>query len=111
MTQGAIPYRVFEGPGGATVEVYDLTSAYAYQNIFWVKLKIVGRFPGFEQTFERVIERMGVFEEDLERVREEMLASFRETGLAYLFRPDFAKKLSEAQKAKPPVAGGYGNTP
>jgi hypothetical protein len=104
------PFAVLEGPGGTRVEVFDLTSPYAYTNVFWVRLKFVATFAGAAEgsTFERMVERLGVNEIDLDRTRDEMIAAFSQTCLPYLFREDFCAKMEAAKQAKVPKASGYG---
>lgn len=101
-------FAAFEGENGAKVEIFDRSTQYAYKNIYYVRLKVEGRFPGREEVFERTLEKMGVFEEDLDSARAELVGSFRKTVLPYLMREDFGGRLAEARKKERPKATGYG---
>lgn len=97
----------FNGPGGVRVEVRDETRPYGYSNIFTVKLRVEATFPGADERFVRHLEKMGVFTDGLEAARDELIASFRETGLPYLFREGFVEQLARRQAAQPVRAAGY----
>lgn len=100
----------FTTPNGAEVEITDLTQPYGYQDVFWVRLEVMVNYPLNEgtETYRRTLEKMGVRAEDLEAAREELVASFRETVLPYLSRPDFGEKLKNAREREKPAAVGYG---
>ncbi|PLX41606.1 MAG: hypothetical protein C0608_05125 [Deltaproteobacteria bacterium] len=104
------PYLSFTGPAGVVVDLYDLTKPYAYENIFHVKMLAVGSFPSTEETFEKQLEKMGVFKEDLEATKAELAAHFEKTTLPYLFKEDFADKMvaqKAAARTKSKGIGGY----
>lgn len=84
--------------GSTHVEVFDESSPYAYANLFHVKLRVVARFEGVDEPFERALERMGVQEAELARVKEELLAHFRAGTLPYLGHPGFPARLAEHQR-------------
>ena len=88
----------YEGAGGARVEVRDESEPYGYANVFHVKLRVLARYPGAEEPYERLLERMGVQDGDLERVRSELLRGFESTSLAYLLRADFPERLAERRE-------------
>lgn len=102
------PIKTYEGENGVRVEVYDLSSPYGYRNIFHLRLSVVARFKDMTETFERTIEKMGVFEEELEKTKGELLTSFEETGLPYLFRHDFPAKFCDSLAKDKGKACGYG---
>jgi len=89
------PLATFEGRAGVQVEVYDETKPYAYSNIFQVMLRVVARFPGEEEPYERVLARIGIHDFDVERVKADMLANFEASSLPYLVRPDFSRRLAD----------------
>lgn len=93
------PLATYQGTGGSVVEVHDESAPYGYANVFHVKLRVRARFPGTEEPYERVLERMGVQAGDLGRVRSDLLTSFETTALGYLLRPDFPGRLAERQRS------------
>ena len=90
------------------VEIRDLTRNYGYQNIFKVSLAVTATFPGTDEVFERTLEKMGVFAEDLDESRRLLMEAFKETGLPYLLKQGFANRMDMVNKAKPPRPTGYG---
>jgi hypothetical protein len=103
-TRTESPLAVYEGEGGVRVEVCDESTPYAYSNLFHVKLQVVARFPGEEEAYERLLERMGVYDVDRKRVREEMLRNFEANALPYLLRRDFPRRIAEhRQRSKAKV--------
>lgn len=84
-----------EGGAGARVEILDETAPYGYANVFHVRLRVVACFAGVPETYERVLERLGVSEADLERVKVELIGGFEATALPYLFGPDFPARFAE----------------
>ena len=108
MRRGAEPFARFDGPDGLRVEVFDESRHYGYRNLYIVALRVAASFPGSGERFERTLERMGVFEEDVAAARAELLENFRRNGLPYLFREGFAQKLAEARQRKKPKKSGYG---
>ena len=104
------PHVRFTDPGGVVVEVFDLTKPYAYENIFHIKMLAVGRFPTTEEIFEKPLEKMGVFKEEIEVSKEALVKHFEETTLPYLFKAGFAEKMvaRRAQmRSKSKGIGGY----
>ncbi len=104
------PVFSFEGPEGVKVEVFDESSTYAYQNIFYVKLRVEGTFAGSGEKFARTLEKMGVFAEDLEATKAALIDSFKATALPYLLKSGFASRLKEAkeaEKSRKKGVGGY----
>jgi hypothetical protein len=104
-------YESIETPGGVRVDIYDESVPYAYSNIFWVKLRIVGCFPGSDEPFERRLEKMGVFSEDLEATKKTLVDSFRKSALPYLAKAGFGEKMKamrdKKESPKPKGVGGY----
>jgi hypothetical protein len=104
-------YESIEGPDGVRVEIWDESAPYAYSNIFWVKLRIVGCFPGVSEPFERRLEKMGVFAEDLEATKRGLVDSFKNSALPYLTRSGFGEKMKaireKKESPKPKGVGGY----
>jgi len=106
--ESAAPLARFEGENGAVVEIFDQTRPYGYQNLFVVRLAVRGSFPGGEERFERLLERMGVYEEELDAARKALVEEFQTTALPYLFRADFSERLAAVrQKAAPRRPTGY----
>jgi hypothetical protein len=101
-------FETITTPEGVRVEIRDLTCNYAYQNIFKVTLEVTATFPGTDEVFERKLEKMGVFAEDLDATRRQLVEAFKATGLPYLTKQGFANRLDKAKKAKRPRATGYG---
>lgn len=93
------PIAVFEGASGARVEIFDESRPYGYFNLFQVILRVLARFPGDCEPYERVLRRTGVYEEELEAVRRDMLARYRANTLPYLLRADFSERLA-AKRAR-----------
>lgn len=91
------PLAVYEGAEGIHVEVHDESTPYAYSNLFHVKLRVVARLPG-EEAYERPLERMGVYDEDLARVQADLLRNFETHALPYLLRSDFPLRLAERRE-------------
>lgn len=102
------PFRVYVNEGGTRVEIRDLTRNYAYKNIHHVVMEVTAAFPGTDETFTRTLEKMGVFDEDLEKTKEELINAFVENGLAYLMRPEFPEKLEAAREKSVGPKTGYG---
>lgn len=95
---------------GVEVMVRDETAAYGYSNIFTVRLRVRLRAPGATGSHERVLEKMGVYEEQVEVAKRELLDGFRRQVSPYLERPEFAARLSEHlrnQKERALRSGGY----
>jgi hypothetical protein len=95
-------------PEGVRVVISDLSRNYGYQNIFEVRLKVTATFPDADEVFERMLEKMGVFEEDLDATRDQLVATFKETGLPYLASADFPKRLKAKREAERPRTLTYG---
>lgn len=93
------PLATYEGAGGSVVEVHDESAPYGYANVFHVKLRVRARYSGTDEPYERLLERMGVQDGDLERVRSDLLRSFEATALGYLLRPDFPSRLAARRQA------------
>ena len=102
------PFETLTTPEGVRVEIRDLTRNYGYQNIFKVSLQVSATFPGTDESFERTLEKMGVFAEDLDTTRRQLIEAFKQTGLPYLMKQGFANQLEIAKNAKRPRATGYG---
>ncbi len=103
MSEPQNPLAVFEGGNGVKVEIFDRTSNYAYSNIHHVKLEVVAGFPATDERFTRTLEKMGVFDEELEQTKAELIGAFKTNGLQYLLRDGFGEKLAvrrDAQTAK-----------
>ena len=97
-------------PHGVEVQVRDETAAYGYSNIFTVRLRVRIGMAGGPVAHERMLERMGVYAEQLETVRAELLAKFRAQIAPYLARPEFGERLARHlrnQLRQAPVATGY----
>jgi hypothetical protein len=92
---GFVPLDMLPSPEGVEVLVRDETAAYGYSNIFTVRLRVRLRAPGATTSHERVLEKMGVYEEQVEDARRELLDGFRRQIAPYLERPEFAARLSE----------------
>lgn len=75
--------------------MFNNSRPYGYSNLFHVKLRVVAHFEGCDERYERTLERLGVPDRDLGRVRAEMLESFEASSLPYLLRADFPQKLAE----------------
>lgn len=95
----SVSQEIFRGSNGVVVTMQDETATYGYANLFHVKLRVFVRVPGEMEPRERILERMGVWEEDMERVRRELLASFEKHTLPYLSRSDFPERLRAFRKA------------
>lgn len=108
MRKEAEPFALLDGPDGTRVEAFDESRPYGYKNLFTVALRVCASFPGSGERFERTLQRMGVFEEDVAAVRTELLENFRRSGLPYLFREGFAQKLTAARQREKPKKSGYG---
>ena len=97
-------------PDGVEVRVRDETTPYGYNNIFTVRLRVRIGTAGAPVAHERVLERMGVYREQLDSVRAELLAGFRAQIAPYLARPEFGERLARHlrnQLQQAPVAPGY----
>lgn len=92
------------------VEVRDESSPYAYSNLWHVKLRVVAHFLDNE-AYERVLERMGVFDQDRDRVRSELVDTFEATALPYLFRPDFPQRAAERRRREKDKVVGFPRVP
>ena len=92
------PFATYGAEPGVCVQVFDESRPYGYSNLFHVKLRVVARFSPDGETYERTLERLGVSDLDLARVRAELLASFEARSLPYLLHPDFPEKLSERRR-------------
>ncbi len=79
---------------GLRVEVRDESKPYGYANLCRVRLRVIAHFDHAE-PYEKVLERMGIGEEDVGRVQDEMLDRFRRSVLSYLSRPNFPARLGE----------------
>jgi hypothetical protein len=90
----AEPFVSYSVQPGVRIDVFNESKPYGYSNVFHVKLRVVARFAGSEAPYERTLERLGVSDRDLVRVRTEMLESFEACSLPYLLRADFPKKLA-----------------
>lgn len=95
---GSQPFASYGKEPGVRVEVFNESRPYGYSNLFHVKLRVVARFSEEEERYERTLERLGVSDADLARVRAELLASFEARALPYLFRPDFLTKLADRRR-------------
>jgi hypothetical protein len=84
----------YRGPNGVEVEVRDETVRYGYANIFHVRLRVEGRVPGAPGPYLRRLERMGVYEHGLDRVRGELLAGFESQSIPYLFSAEFPRRFA-----------------
>lgn len=102
------PVRSFTGERGTKVEIRDLTRAYAYKNIHHVVLEVTASFSGTDEKFTRTLEKMGVFDEDLEITKKELMDAFEQNGLSYLMRPEFPIKLKAALEKNSGPKTGYG---
>ncbi|MBI5017457.1 MAG: hypothetical protein HZB55_18460 [Deltaproteobacteria bacterium] len=91
------PLTVCREVGGVRVEVCDESAPYAYSNLWHVKLRVVAHFPETE-AYERVLERMGVYDQDRARVRGELIGTFEATALPYVLRPDFPQRAEERRR-------------
>jgi len=83
------PPARFAAESGLQVEVRDETRAYAYADLFHVRLRVIARLPGQAEPYTRELGRLGVRAEDLEAVRAELLDNFRRHALPYLLHPEF----------------------
>ena len=92
------PFASYGKDSGVLVEVFNESRPYGYANLFHLKLRVVARFPEEAEPYERVLERLGVSDVDLGRVRNELLESFEARALPYLLRPDFPAKLSDSRR-------------
>jgi hypothetical protein len=92
------PFASFGEKSGVRVDVFNESRPYGYSNLFHVKLRVVARFSKEEEGYERILERLGVSDVDLSRVRAELLANFEARALPYLLRPDFPTKLSDHRR-------------
>lgn len=86
------PLVSYDAGGGARVEVFDESRTYGYANLFQVRLRVCACFPGAGEPYERVLERLGVLQADVPRVRGELVEEFARNALPYLQRADFAQK-------------------
>jgi hypothetical protein len=100
--------KTFNGPSGEIVEIWDRSVHYAYKNIYLVRLGVKGTFPNSDALFMKTLEKMGVFDNELEKARQELIANFEKTVLPYLGREDFLEKLEEKKRNEKPKASGYG---
>ncbi|NTU59972.1 MAG: hypothetical protein HGA98_02810 [Deltaproteobacteria bacterium] len=94
----AEPYAAFGERPGVRVEVFDESKTYGYSNLFQVKLRVVALFAGSDERYERTLEKLGVLDHDVARVRDELLAGFEARALPYLSRSDFAEKLADRRR-------------
>ena len=107
---GAFELLDLPTPDGVEVRVRDETAPYGYSNIFTVRLRVRIGTPGASVFHERVLERMGVYEEQVAAVRGELLDGFRDQIAPYLARPDFGEGLARhlrRQLQQAPVSAGY----
>ncbi|HSH69277.1 MAG TPA: hypothetical protein VK997_05120 [Deferrisomatales bacterium] len=107
---GAFVSLDLPSPHGVEVRVRDETAPYGYNNIFTVRLRVRIGTAGGPVAHERVLERMGVYREQLDAVRAELLAGFRAQIAPYLARPEFGERLAGHLRKKlqrAPVAAGY----
>ena len=88
----------YGGADGPRVEVHDESEPYGYANVFHVKLRVRASFPGVGEPYERLLERMGVQDGELDRVRSDLLRAFESTALGYLLRDDFPERLAERRE-------------
>jgi hypothetical protein len=82
-------------PAGVEVTVRDETVAYGYNNIFHVRLRVSLRIPGAPVAHQRLLEKMGVYQERLDSAKHELLSAYREQIAPYLERPEFASRLTD----------------
>jgi hypothetical protein len=95
------------GANGVQIEVCDESAPYVYANIFHAKLRVVARIPGSNECYERTLERMGVYVDELDRARSELLAGFENTTLPYLLEPDFPARFAENRRRAPRRVARY----
>lgn len=79
---------------GVDVWVRDETACYGYRNIYTVRLRVRISAAGSPVAHERLLERMGVYEEALNVARRELLAGFCNQIAPYLARAEFGEKLA-----------------
>jgi len=79
---------------GVEVLMRDESTCYGYRNIYTVRLRVRISAAGSPVAHERLLERMGVYEEALDAVRGELLAGFCNQIAPYLTRAEFGEKLA-----------------
>lgn len=103
---------------GLKIEIHDQTQLY-YGDFYKVKLEIVcealvleeyfadkaefsmaARLLGERVFYRRVLDQMGVPSTEIERVRERLMANFRDHSLPYFEKPGFPRKLVVAELKK-----------
>lgn len=97
-------------PPNVEVQVRDETACYGYRNIYTVRLRVRISAPGSSVAHERLLERMGVYEEALDAAREELLAGFCNQIAPYLARPEFGERLARHLRSRlqqAPAVAGY----
>jgi hypothetical protein len=97
-------------PAGVEVGVRDETAPYGYSNIFTVRLRVRIGTAGAPVAHERVLERMGVYAEQVEAVRAELLDGFCARIAPYLGRPGFGESLARHLRSRlqqAPAPAGY----
>ncbi len=103
------PFRREPLANGLTVEFFDCSNRYfgAYWRLYLevhCRIEVAGILSGAELEkarsalgesvdFNRRLERMGVAEDDLDTVRQEMVESFLASARAYLEKPAFPARL------------------